>query len=115
MIQGFLILLFFQLVGELAVVGLGLPLPGPVVGLVLLLSALLIKGQIPSSLKLVADGLLSHLALLFIPAGVGLILHFELLAKEWWIILLALIISTFITTVVTALLFQRLMRFKGER
>ena len=115
MVQGFLILLFFQLVGELMVIGMNLPLPGPVIGLVLLVIVLIVRGRIPAGLTLVGDGLLRNLALLFIPAGVGLVLHFELLAREWWIILCALIASTLIATVVTAILFQRLMRWIGGR
>lgn len=116
MIQGFLILLAFQLLGELLVVVFALPLPGPVIGLVLLLASLLGLGRIPDSLKKTSDGLLSNLALLFIPAGVGLILHFDLLASEWWIILLALLVSTVVATLVTAALFQWLMsRIGGEK
>jgi len=110
MIQGFLILLAFQLLGESLVVLFALPLPGPVVGLVLLLVGLLGLGRIPDSLKKTCDGLLSNLALLFIPAGVGLVLHFELLASEWWIILLALLVSTLMATLVTAAMFQWLMK-----
>ena len=64
-------------------------------------------------LKITSDGLLSNLALLFIPAGVGLVLHFDLLASEWWIILLALLISTILATIVTAALFQWLMKRVG--
>ena len=116
MIQGFLILLAFQLLGESMVVVLGLPLPGPVIGLVLLLVGLLGLGRIPDTLKITSDGLLSNLALLFIPAGVGLVLHFDLLASEGWIILLALLISTILATIVTAALFQWLMkRVGGEK
>ena len=114
MIQGFLILLAFQLLGESLVVVLGLPLPGPVIGLVLLLVGLLGLGRIPNSLKITSDGLLSNLALLFIPAGVGLVLHFDLLASEGWIILLALVISTILATLVTTALFQWLMKRVGD-
>lgn len=113
MIQGFLILLAFQLLGESLVVVLALPLPGPVIGLVLLLVGLLGLGRIPNSLKKTSDGLLSNLALLFIPAGVGLVLHFDLLASEGWIILLALVISTILATLVTTALFQWLMKRVG--
>ena len=110
MIQGFLIILGCQLIGELIVVLLGLPLPGPVLGLVFLLIGLLLFGRIPDSVRQVSSGLLANLSLLFVPAGVGLVLHFDLLAKEWWIILLALIFSTLLAAVVTALMFRWLMR-----
>ena len=110
MIQGFLIILGCQLIGELIVVLLGLPLPGPVLGLVFLLIGLLLIGRIPDSVRQVSSGLLANLSLLFVPAGVGLVLHFDLLAEEWWIILLALIFSTLLAALVTALMFRWLMR-----
>ena len=110
MIQGFLIILGCQLIGELIVVLLGLPLPGPVLGLVFLLIGLLLFGRIPDSVRQVSSGLLANLSLLFVPAGVGLVLHFDLLAEEWWIILLALIFSTLLAALVTALMFRWLMR-----
>ena len=110
MIQGFLIILGCQLIGELIVVLLGLPLPGPVLGLVFMLIGLLLIGRIPDSVRNVSSGLLSNLSLLFVPAGVGLVLHFDLLAEEWWIILLALIFSTLLAALVTALMFRWLMR-----
>ena len=110
MIQGFLIILGCQLIGELIVVLLGLPLPGPVLGLVFLLIGLLLIGRIPDSVRKVSSGLLANLSLLFVPAGVGLVLHFDLLAEEWWIILLALIFSTLLAALVTALMFRWLMR-----
>ena len=108
MIQGFLILLAFQLLGESLVVVLALPLPGPVIGVGLRLVGLLGLGRIPNSLKI------TNLALLFIPAGVGLVLHFDLLASEGWIILLALVISTILATLVTTALFQWLMKRVGD-
>lgn len=110
MVLGLLIALGFQLLGELIVVSLGLPVPGPVLGLVLLGGALLINGGVPAGLRQVSNGLLSNLALLFVPAGVGLILHFELLKTEWWIILVALIVSSVLAAVVTAWVFQALNR-----
>lgn len=117
MVQGLLFVLLFQLIGELAVVSLGLPLPGPVLGMVLLLIVLLNRKQVPSSLRVVSDALLANLALLFVPAGVGLVLHFELLKSEWWIILLAIVISSIGAAFITALVFASLLRrqrSKGE-
>ena len=110
MVLGLLIALGFQLIGELIVVSLDLPIPGPVLGLVLLGGALVVNGGVPEGLRQVSNGLLSNLALLFVPAGVGLILHFELLKAEWWIILVALIVSSVVTAVVTAWIFQMMNR-----
>lgn len=115
LVQGLLLVLLFQLLGELSVVSLGLPLPGPVFGMLLLLLVLLNRKQVPAPLRNVADALLANLALLFVPAGVGLVLHFELLKSEWWIILLALIISSVGAAIITALVFAGLLRRQRAR
>lgn len=104
MLIGFLILLLFQFAGELIVVFSSLPVPGPVVGMVLLLSGLIVKGDVPECLRIPSEALLRHLALLFVPAGVGLMTHFGLLKQDWLAILVALIVSTALTIVVTALI-----------
>ena len=115
LVQGLLIVLLFQLLGELTVVSLSLSVPGPVLGMVLLLLLLLNRKQVPASLRSVADALLTNLALLFVPAGVGLILHFELLSTEWWIILLALVVSSLGAAFITALLFSVLLKRQRKR
>ena len=57
-----------------------------------------------------ADGLLSHLSLLFVPAGVGVIAHAQLVGTELLPIAISLFLSTFITIVVTAWVMQKLAR-----
>jgi putative effector of murein hydrolase LrgA (UPF0299 family) len=91
-----------QLAGELAVTALGLPVPGPVVGMALLFVGLLIRGAIPKDLATVGDALISNLSLLFVPAGVGVMLHAGLLGRDWAPISAALVISAVLTIVVTA-------------
>lgn len=114
-IHGLLAVLLFQLIGELIVVWLSLPLPGPVLGMVLLLLVLLGAKRVPEPLRRVSDVLLSNLALLFVPAGVGLVLHFELLKSEWWIILLALFISSLGAAAITAFVFAALLKRQRRR
>src|ERR1700694_1976716 len=75
MLGAFAALLLFQLVGELTVRSLGLPFPGPVVGLVLLFVALMIRGGVPEPLRAVSTTLLRHLMLLLVPATTAVILH----------------------------------------
>lgn len=53
--------------------------------------------------------LLSHLSLLFVPAGVGVMLHLGRIAEEWPAILAALLLSTWLAVAVTGLLFARLV------
>jgi holin-like protein len=110
MIGALAVLLGFQLLGEIAVRWTGAPIPGPVVGMALLFLALLWRKDLPDSLAATAETLLSHLSLLFIPAGVGIIQYGALLAEEWLAVATALILSTLITVAVTALVMRAVIR-----
>jgi len=103
MLASLALLLGYQLVGEVVARALNLPIPGPVIGMLLLLLTLIIRGQAPEPLKRLSHELLQHLALLFVPAGVGIIAHFQLLQAEWVLLTLALVISLILTLAVTAL------------
>ncbi len=96
------LVLGLQLAGELAARLLQLPVPGPVIGMLLLFAALALRGGTPDGLSRLANGLLSHLALLFVPAGVGVISYIALLAEAWLPITLTLLASTLIGIVATA-------------
>ncbi len=110
MLGAFTLLLVFQLAGEAIVHFAGLPVPGPVVGMLLLFLALLARGSAPGWLRDTCNALLAHLSLLFVPAGVGVMLHFERLGAEWLPIAVALVASTVITIGVTALVMKWLQR-----
>jgi putative effector of murein hydrolase LrgA (UPF0299 family) len=108
LIKGLVLLLACQLAGEVVSHGLGLPVPGPVLGLVLLFAGLVAVGRdarMEGGTGRVADGLLQNLALLFVPAGVGVIKHLDLLASHGVALALALIGSTAVTLVVTVFVF----------
>lgn len=96
------LLLLYQLVGEVIVLGLKLPIPGPVVGMILLLLSLFIKKPLMDQVQQPAQMLLTHLSLLFVPAGVGLMIHLNRLNEEWLAITVALIVSTLLGLLVTA-------------
>ena len=115
MIQGMLILLFCQLLGEWLMVFLGAPIPGPVAGMLILWLGLLVFGKVPDALRVPAEGLIRHLSLLFIPAGVGLMVFAELLAAHWLVVLSSLIGSTLITLMLTAWMMQSLENRKARR
>ncbi len=116
MLVGLLILLGFQLAGELVVVSLSLPVPGPVVGMLFLAVFLLVaKRGVSDSLRQVADALLSNLALLFVPAGVGVMVHLDLLARQWFVFAITLVLSTALTMGVTGWVLVRLMRYFERR
>ena len=106
MVSGFAWLLVFQLAGEVMVRGLQLPVPGPVVGMLLLLLVLIWRGGPGENLRSVGHGLLSNLALLFVPAGVGIMVHGHRLADEWLALVLAVVGSTVLALAVTALVMR---------
>lgn len=110
MLASLALLLGYQLAGEVVARALNLPIPGPVIGMLLLLITLIIRGQAPEPLKRLSHELLQHLALLFVPAGVGIIAHFELIRAEWVPLTLALVISLVLTLAVTALSMKALAR-----
>jgi len=114
MLESIAVLLICQLIGELIVAALALPVPGPVVGMALLFVGLMIRGGMPTNLSETANGLLGQLSLLFVPAGVGVMTHLTLLGNQWLPITASLIISTLLTIAVTGLLMQRLAREKGH-
>ena len=96
-----------QLAGELLVTATGLPLPGPVSGMVLLFAFLVVRGRrsapgVPANLAAVGDGLLNHLSLLFVPAGVGVMTHLALLEADWVALSAGIIGSSILTIIVTA-------------
>ncbi|CAA7618187.1 putative effector of murein hydrolase LrgA [Candidatus Terasakiella magnetica] len=108
------LLLLCQLAGEVIVRLVGLPLPGPVLGMMLLFLGLVIHGRVPNGLDGVVKGILGNFALLFIPASVGVMVHLNTLATEWLPIAAAVLISTFCTIVFTGRLMQHLTRSEGE-
>lgn len=103
-------LLLCQLIGEALVRFLGLPVPGPVVGLVLLFSFLALRRSVPDSLNQTATGLLHHLSLLFVPAGVGVLQHIDRISAEWLAIAVALLVSAVSTILVTAVVMRAMIR-----
>ncbi|GIL06574.1 CidA/LrgA family protein [Betaproteobacteria bacterium PRO7] len=96
-------LLAFQLAGEALAFGFRLPIPGPVIGMALLLGALAARPALFEALRPTATTLLQHLSLLFVPAGVGVMVHGRRLADEGAAIVVALVISTVLALAATAL------------
>ncbi len=103
-------LLVFQLAGEVVVTTAGLPVPGPVCGMALLFTALVVRGGVPAHLGALADGLLANLSLLFVPAGVGLLLHLPVIARDGAGVSVGLVVSTAAAIVVTGVAMDRLNR-----
>lgn len=110
-LNGITLLLIYQLIGEISVLIFELSVPGPVVGMVLLFLSLMIKNALVKTIEPASSALLSHLSLLFVPAGVGIMVHFERIQEEWYSISLALIISTILTMAATAFIMLVIQRF----
>lgn len=121
MIASLSLILLCQLAGEVFVRGLGLPMPGPVVGLLLLLLLLLARDRLAAlargplhrdGVENASRGLLAHLSLLFVPAGVGVVQKLDLVAEQGIAVAAVLAISVVVTlllTVATFLVASRLM------
>lgn len=114
MIESLTLLLVCQLVGEVLVGLFRLPVPGPVLGMVLLFAGLLLRGGVPQAMQTAAGTLLSHFSLLFVPAGVGIMLHLGRLRDAWLAIGVALIASTLVAVAVTAIAMLGLERLAGR-
>jgi holin-like protein len=112
MLGALVLLLLFQLAGEVTVRWLSLPLPGPVVGMLLLFAGLAARGGVPGRLRATGDGLLRHLMLLLVPSTTGLMLHLGRLGEEWLPIALAGIGGAACTLAVTPLTLRLLTRGK---
>lgn len=108
-------LLVCQAAGEVLAFALQLPIPGPVVGMALLLGFLLLRSSAVEALRPTSNELLKHLSLLFVPAGVGVMLHLARLADEWLAVSVALLVSTALAIVVTAITVRWSSRWLAPR
>ena len=114
MIASLSLILLCQLAGEVIVRGLGLPMPGPVVGLLFLLLLLLARDRFVAlargplqqdGVENASRGLLAHLSLLFVPAGVGVVQKLDLVAEHGIAVAVVLAISVLVTLLVTVATF----------
>jgi holin-like protein len=106
LISGLTQILAFQGLGEIVSKFLLPALPGPVLGLILLLIFLITKGKVNESLAFVAGGFSRNLGLLFVPAAVGVVLFLPQLKQHWLAIFCALSASVVLTIAVTALVLR---------
>jgi holin-like protein len=120
MLNALTLLVLCQFVGELLARGIGLPVPGPVIGMLLLLAGLIVRdglgrGGPGTELKAAATGLLGNLGLLFVPAGVGVVTQLDVLGRNWLPVAVATVLSTFVGLMVTGWIMQRFAGPEEER
>jgi holin-like protein len=117
------VILLCQLAGEALARAAQLPLPGPVLGMGFLFCVMLLRDRFAHTLAVqtrlmtiepTASSLLAHLSLMFVPAGVGVVRNLGVLAHYGVQLFLALILSTFLTLVVSVAVFRMVSRLLGE-
>ena len=114
MVPALAIILAFQLAGEVISRALHLPLPGPVLGMLGMVAALMMSPRLKEMVRPTAQGLLNHLSLLFVPAGVGVVAHIPTLVSHGAALAVSLVVSTLLAIVVGAVAFTWAARLIGS-
>ena len=120
MLNAIFIIFLFQLIGELIQKVLELNIPGPVIGLILLLTVLLLSNKYDRKLvqdqkiNLItsAENLVKYIPLFFLPVGVGVVMHLSFLEDNLVKVLLIIVLGTLMTLALTALLMEKLLKKK---
>ena len=122
MVLSLTVILVCQLIGEVLARGLDFPIPGPVIGMALMLGVLAAKDRAlgatapgDDALKTTANGLLANLSLMFVPAGVGVVQRAEIFAAHGAALAVVLVLSTLAALLVTAATFVLVARLRGAR
>lgn len=106
MINALCFVFAFQLVGTFIAQGLLLSVPGPVIGMAMLLVWLLSGLRVPESLDKLTTNFLSYLPLLFVPAAVGVIRYGDVLVDKGGLLLLVILLSTLAGLIVSVMVFS---------
>ena len=116
MLRGFFVILLYQLIGEVIQKFFALVIPGPVIGLIFLLFTLIFLRRVKMKKILnvkkdvmsTATAITSYLSLLFVPIGVGVVMHISYLEKNLYQVLGVVVIGTMLTVGITAKLMEYL-------
>ena len=116
MLKSVFVILFYQLIGEFTQKIFELSIPGPVVGLLLLLFTLLLLKKVEFKVNILtkdlfnsAETLLDYLPLLFIPVGVGVVMHLSFLEDNLVSVLLVIILGTLLTLGITGFIMEKIL------
>lgn len=112
MIGGLVQILFFQGLGELISKFVVPLIPGPVIGLVLMIAYLAARKSVPENVDTVATTLVQHLGLLFVPAAVGVVVFLPQLRANALAVVTALVVSVALTVAVPALVLRMMVKEK---
>lgn len=111
----FLLIISFTYAGDIVSKLLHLPIPGSVIGMVLLFAALSFKIVKVDDVETVGVFLLDNLSILFLPAGVGIMVYFPVIRETWWTLLIATFVVTILTMVVVGRIVQAVKcKFEGD-
>jgi holin-like protein len=113
MLHAFALILATQLLGEVVTRSLMLPIPGPVLGMVALTVGLVASPRLREAVRPLAQGILGHLSLLFVPAGVGVIGNLQVLSGMGIGLAIAILFSTALAITAGALTFALVARMTG--
>ena len=113
MIHALLALLACQLAGEASVRVIPVPMPGPVIGMLLMLGLLIASERFAGLMRPTAEGILANLSLLFVPAGVGVVGHVSTLGTESFSLIIAVVASTLLAIAAGAVTFVVVARITG--
>ncbi len=111
-IEQLFFILLFSLIGEVIAVLLSpyIAVPGPVMGMLILFAALHFGWIKKSSIKMVGTWLTDNMAIFFVPAGVGLMTHFDTLQSIWWQLLLVVLITVIVLLICIGKFVQKFIR-----
>lgn len=112
MLRTYLVLFSCQVAGDVIHQASGIPLSGPIIGMILLLAALTVRGGASDEFCQSGQTTLGYLSLFFVPPGVGIMQYLPLLRAHWLPVLLALIASTALAMVSAALVMQSVERLR---
>lgn len=111
----FFIILVYSFVGDIIHTTFNLPIPGSIIGLVLLFISLKTKILKLESIERAGNWLKSNMALLFVPITVGIMPYFNVIQKNWVEVTLIMVISTIITYLVTAFIAEYILKKEDKK
>ncbi len=122
MLNSIFTILLFQLIGEFIQKFTEISIPGPVIGLILLLGVLLIRAKyfkehpsIENSLVDFSERFLNYLPLLFIPVGVGVVMHLSLLEENLISVISIIVLGTLLTLALTGFIMEKFLKNDNQK